>query len=58
MYVVDRGLTSQPLCLFNGLLIAGKSARDSFFEGMQKEQPYTRELIKCVVATGPFSVAI
>eukprot|EP00670_Eutreptiella_braarudii_P013123 CAMPEP_0174331002 /NCGR_PEP_ID=MMETSP0810-20121108/17122_1 /TAXON_ID=73025 ORGANISM="Eutreptiella gymnastica-like, Strain CCMP1594" /NCGR_SAMPLE_ID=MMETSP0810 /ASSEMBLY_ACC=CAM_ASM_000659 /LENGTH=791 /DNA_ID=CAMNT_0015446495 /DNA_START=72 /DNA_END=2443 /DNA_ORIENTATION=- len=46
LYVVDRGLTTQPLCLFNGLLIKDKSPRDTFFEGMQKEQPYIRELIR------------
>eukprot|EP01006_Ploeotia_vitrea_P055307 TRINITY_DN67984_c2_g6_i1.p1 TRINITY_DN67984_c2_g6~~TRINITY_DN67984_c2_g6_i1.p1 ORF type:complete len:1129 (-),score=117.80 TRINITY_DN67984_c2_g6_i1:1176-4562(-) len=46
LYVVDRGMTSTPVCLFNGLMFKGKSARDSFFEGMQKEQPYIRELIR------------
>eukprot|EP00667_Euglena_gracilis_P000196 EG_transcript_196 len=45
-YVVDRGFTATPLCLFNGLLMQGKTARDAFFAGMQAEQPYVRELIR------------
>eukprot|EP00996_Jenningsia_fusiforme_P000563 NODE_14_length_5049_cov_16.675000_g11_i0.p1 GENE.NODE_14_length_5049_cov_16.675000_g11_i0~~NODE_14_length_5049_cov_16.675000_g11_i0.p1 ORF type:complete len:1151 (-),score=219.10 NODE_14_length_5049_cov_16.675000_g11_i0:117-3569(-) len=45
LYLVDRGMTSQPLTLFNGLLTKGKSARDALFEGIQREQPHVRSLI-------------
>eukprot|EP00906_Rhabdomonas_costata_P029775 RCo042061 len=46
LYVVDRGMTTVPAVLFNGLLIKGKAPRESLVEGLQKEQPYIRELIQ------------
>jgi len=50
-YVVDRGMTATPLCLFNGRLMHNRGARDAFFLGMQQEQPFVRELIRDSVLT-------